>query len=168
MGASRITISLDEDLLAAFDELTQGQGYTNRSEAFRDLIRERLQSKRLDTDPGVRVVAALTYVYDHRERMLGMRLMDTQHQHHDLSLSTLHLHIAHESCLETTVLSGPLREVRALADSILAEPGVRYGHLHVIPAELTEREQDAHSHGDRHPHHHHHHHHHGSDEDHDH
>lgn len=164
MGADRITISLDEDLLAAFDKLTQAQGYTNRSEAFRDLIRERLQTERLNADVTVPVVAALTYVYDHRERMLGMRLMDTQHEHHDLSLSTLHLHIAHESCLETTILSGPLRDVRALANSILAEPGVRYGHLHVIPAELTETEHEPHSHGHRHPHQHHHH----GDGDHDH
>lgn len=159
MGADRITISLDEDLLAAFDKLTQALGYTNRSEAFRDLIRERLQAERVGatTNSAVPVVAALTYVYDHRERMLGMRLMDTQHEHHDLSLSTLHLHIAHESCLETTILSGPLCEVRALANSILAEPGVRYGHLHVIPAELTDSPHEPHSHGHRHPHQHHHH-----------
>jgi CopG family transcriptional regulator, nickel-responsive regulator len=145
VGVDRITISLDEDLLAAFDSVTQAQGYTNRSEAFRDLIRERLQGERLADDAGTPVVAVLTYVYDHRKRMLGMRLMDTQHEHHDLSQSTLHVHIAHESCLEATVLRGPLREVRALADRILVEPGVQYGHLHVMPAEL--HEGSAHSHG---------------------
>ncbi len=139
MATDRITISLDEDLLAEFDKVTQAQGYTNRSEAFRDLIRERLQSERLAAGAEMPAVAALTYVYDHRERMLGMRLMDTQHEHHDLSQSTLHLHISHESCLETSILRGSLREVRALANRILAEPGVRYGHLHVIPAELTGR-----------------------------
>jgi CopG family transcriptional regulator, nickel-responsive regulator len=132
VATDRITISLDKDLLADFDRLTQEQGYTNRSEAFRDLIRDRLQSERLEAGPEVPVVAALTYVYDHHERTLSTRLMDTQHEHHDLSQSTLHVHISHESCLETTILRGHLREVRALANSILAEPGVRYGHLHVI------------------------------------
>ena len=139
MALERTTISLDEEMLAAFDKITQAQGYTNRSEAFRDLIRERLQSERLTTDAEVRVVGALTYVYDHRERMLGVRLLDTQHEHHDLFQSTLHVHISYERCLETVILRGSLREVRTLANRLLAEPGVCYGHLHVIPVELTER-----------------------------
>ena len=155
MSAGRITISLDEDLLAAFDAATQKQGYTNRSEAFRDLIREWLQTERFAGDDTLPCVAALTYVYDHKERMLGMRLMDTQHEHHDLNLSTLHVHLASESCLETTVLSGTLREVRELANRILAEPGVRYGHLHVIPAGKAGHEHGhGHSHGGGHHHHH--------------
>jgi CopG family transcriptional regulator, nickel-responsive regulator len=139
VATDRITISLDEDLLAAFDNVPQEQGYTNRSEAFRDLIRERLQSERLAGGAGVPVVAALTYTYDHHERMLGIRLIDAQHEHHHLSQSTLHVHLSFESCLETAVLRGSLREVRAVANRILAEPGVRYGHLHVIPAELADR-----------------------------
>jgi CopG family transcriptional regulator, nickel-responsive regulator len=150
LGADRITISLDEELLAAFDADNQARGYTNRSEAFRDLIREHLQTKAIATNDAQHVIATLTYVYDHKERMLGMRLMDTQHEHHDLSLSTLHVHIASESCLETTILNGSLDAVRRLANRILAEPGVRYGHLHVIPAELA-----GHDHPDNHPHHHH-------------
>lgn len=146
MGADRITISLDEELLAAFDALTQAKGYTNRSEAFRDLIRERLQAEAVAADEGQHVVAALTYVYDHHERMLGMRIMDTQHEHHDLNLSTLHVHIGPEACLETTVLSGHLGEVRSLANRILAEPGVRFGHLHVIPADLAGGTTHHHTH----------------------
>lgn len=147
MGADRITISLDEDLLAAFDALTQAKGYTNRSEAFRDLIRERLQAETVAADENQHVVAALTYVFDHHERMLGMRLTEAQHEHHDLSLSTLHVHIGPESCLETTVLTGHLRDVRALANRILAEPGVRFGHLHVIPADLAGGGMHHHGHG---------------------
>jgi CopG family transcriptional regulator, nickel-responsive regulator len=154
LGADRITISLDEELLAAFDALTQAKGYTNRSEAFRDLIRERLQAETVAADEGQHVVAALTYVYDHHERMLGMRLMDAQHEHHDLSLSTLHVHIGPESCLETTVLSGHLRDVRALANRILAEPGVHFGHLHVIPADLAGGGMHHHEHGEGEGHHH--------------
>lgn len=149
MGAGRITISLDEDLLAEFDAATQKLGYTNRSEAFRDLIRDWLRTERFAASDALPCVAALTYVYDHKERMLGMRLMDTQHEHHALNLSTLHVHLAAESCLETTVLTGTLREVRELANRILAEPGVRHGALHVIPADAAggHGHDHDHSHG---------------------
>jgi CopG family nickel-responsive transcriptional regulator len=154
MSAGRITISLDEDLLAEFDAATQKLGYTNRSEAFRDMIRDWLQAERFTADDTLPCTGALTYVYDHKERMLGMRLMDTQHERHDLNLSTLHVHLAAETCLETTVLTGPLRQVRELANRILSEPGVRHGHLHVMPAEVSggghHHHHDGHGHGHSH------------------
>jgi CopG family nickel-responsive transcriptional regulator len=142
MGAGRITISLDEDLLAAFDADTQLRGYSNRSEAFRDLIREHLQDQTIASSDSQPVIATLTYIYDHKERALGMRLMDTQHEHHTLTLSTLHVHVTPESCLETAVLKGPQKAVRQLANRILAEPGVRYGRLHVIPTSEASPQTD--------------------------
>ena len=157
MGVERVTISIDEELMQAFDAFLKNRGYTNRSEALRDLIRDRLEAERMAADPHIPCVAALTYVYDHQERMLGMKLMHAQHQHHDLSQSTLHLHIDNDECLETTVLQGPQSDIRHLADSILAQPGVRHGQLHIIPLPRGDQGSDAkaaptHSHGNAAPH----------------
>ena len=88
--------------------------------------------------------ATLAYVYDHEMRDLGRRLTQAQHKHHDLQVATLHVHLDHESCLEVSVLRGPTRAVRALADDTVSQRGVRHGQLHLVPAE---RARGRHSHG---------------------
>ncbi|MGB0697297.1 MAG: nickel-responsive transcriptional regulator NikR [Rhodospirillaceae bacterium] len=150
----RISISLDEDLLAAFDRLSEDQGYTNRSEAFRDLLRDRLERDHLAREEHGTCIAALTYVYDHQKRQLAARLVKDHHHRHDLSLSTLHVHIDHDNCLETVILRGPVSEVRAFADRVLAQPGVRHGDLHLIPVTTghVPHHHGAHSHAPAHSH----------------
>lgn len=144
----RVTISLDEKLLDEFDGYIRRKGYENRSEAVRDLVRHCLERDRLEEGQAAHAVGCLSYVYNHEERELARRLTRSQHQHHDLVLSTLHVHLDHENCLEVAVLQGHTPEVRDFAHAIMAETGVRHGNLHLVPAEMV---QSRHGHRHDHP-----------------
>src|SRR5260370_31282684 len=96
---SRIGVAIDSDLLKKFDRLIASRGYTNRSEAFRDLIRDELVQKSWES-PDSQVVGTVTLVYDHHVRMLNEKLTDMQHEFHRSILSTLHVHLDHDNCLE--------------------------------------------------------------------
>ncbi|HJW03009.1 MAG TPA: nickel-responsive transcriptional regulator NikR [Azospira sp.] len=139
----RITISLDADLAREFDALMADRGYTNRSEAVRDLLRAQLEAWRLDRDEAAHCVANLSYVYNHHERELAERLTGLQHDHHDLTVASLHAHLDHEHCIESAILRGPTREVRRFAEALMAERGVRHGKLNLVAAELDQ----PHDHG---------------------
>jgi CopG family transcriptional regulator, nickel-responsive regulator len=129
----RLTMSLDDELANAFEALVQARGYENRSEAFRDLLREDLGNVRLHDQPDQPCVATLSYVYNHHQRQLATRLMDLQHAHHELTISTTHAHLDHEHCIETVILRGRTDAVRSFAQSVIAQPGVSHGNLHVVP-----------------------------------
>ncbi|MFT4195990.1 nickel-responsive transcriptional regulator NikR [Ottowia sp.] len=135
----RFTISLDDALAAQFDELIATMGYENRSEAVRDLIRARLSRALLpaaaDAPGGTALwcVATVNFVYDHHDRTLAARVLALQHDHHDLVVSSLHTQLGHDDGLEAVVLRGPLDEVHACAQKLLALRGVRHGHAHVVP-----------------------------------
>ena len=139
----RFTISLDESLASAFDELIAERGYSTRSEAVRDILRSHLQINEQKRNRKGSCVAALSYVYNHHERELAERLTSIQHAHHDLTISTMHAHLNHEECLETVLLKGPVGQVRQFAEEMIAERGVRHGQLNLITVELGE----PHSHG---------------------
>lgn len=133
----RFTISLDEELAQEFDALIATRGYSNRSEAVRDLIRNALQTDpRLSRESG-HCVANLSYVYDHHERALAQRLAGLHHKHHDLSVAAMHSHLDHENCLETVILRGATAQVRQFADALMAESGVRHGQLNLIALQAT-------------------------------
>ena len=136
----RVTISLEESLLAEFDRYIARKGYQNRSEAIRDLVRDRLEAQSGEDPTGISV-GCVSYVYNHHQRDLAQRLTNAQHGHHDVVLSSLHVHLDHENCLEVTLLRGPTGELRAFAESLMAETGVRHGHLN-----LTAVESEGHSH----------------------
>lgn len=133
----RFTISLDEQLAAAFDELIKERGYSTRSEAVRDILRTHLQQNAERRDARGACVANLSYVFNHHERELAERLTRIQHAHHELTVATMHAHLDHEQCLETVMLKGPVKRVRELADEIIAERGVRHGVLNLVNVELT-------------------------------
>lgn len=130
----RFTISLDDELAEKFDRLSTLRGYVNRSEAVRDLIRERLGNAMLDSQSaGAKWCAAtVTYVYNHHEHAVAARLMDLQHQHHDLVVSSLRAHLDHDNCLETVVLRGPAAAVQDCASQMTALRGVRHGQVHAL------------------------------------
>ncbi|MCK8785540.1 nickel-responsive transcriptional regulator NikR [Roseomonas sp. NAR14] len=130
----RVTISIDDDLLETVDALCARRGYASRSEAVRDLVRDALARERLPGDGDAACVAALTYVYDHETRELPRRLTHAQHHHADLSVATLHVHLDRHDCLEVAVLRGPVGAVRAFADAVVTQRGVRHGQLQLIPA----------------------------------
>jgi len=136
----RFTISLDETLANGFDQLIRARGYTSRSEAVRDLIRKEIESDRLSQDEAPHCVATLSYVYNHHERRLAERLTTSQHHAHDMVVTSTHVHLDHDQCLETLFLKGATHLVRAFAEQTCAERGVRHGALNLIPVELNEAE----------------------------
>src|SRR5690242_504883 len=127
-GLSRIGVAIDSGLLDKFDRLIGQRGYTNRSEAFRDLIRDELVEKTWES-PESQVVGTVTLVYDHHVRMLNEKLTDIQHHHHHQILSTLHIHLDHDNCLEVLVVRGKAADVRRVADTLISTKGVKHGRL---------------------------------------
>jgi CopG family transcriptional regulator, nickel-responsive regulator len=127
-NVTRIGISLEPDLLKEFDDLVTGRGYTNRSEAIRDLIRIALTEDRWE-DSEADVVGTITLVYDHGKGCAQDRLMEIQHQHHANISSTIHLHLSLDQCLEVLIVWGKVKEVKHLADEIISINGVSFGKL---------------------------------------
>lgn len=141
----RITVSMDTNLAESFDALIRELGYANRSEAIRDLLRRELETQRVERQEAPHAVACLSYVYNHHERRLAERLTELQHQAHDLVVSSMHVHLDHDHCLETLMLRGATPEVRAFAEKLAAERGVRHGQLNLVPVESEGIVQHRHS-----------------------
>ena len=140
----RFTISLEEALAKQFDELIAERGYSNRSEAVRDLIRSAIESDCQRDPPAGHCVANLSYVYNHHQRGLAERLTGMQHDHHDLTVAAMHSHLDHENCLESVILRGLTADVRKFADALMAESGVRHGKLNVIALETKHQHRHRH------------------------
>lgn len=130
---ARIGVAIDDELLKRFDEFNTRRGYTNRSEAFRDLIRDALIQETASAAES-EVVGTLTLVYDHHVRMLQERLTEMQHEHHEEIISTLHVHLDHHHCLEVLVLRGQSGRIREIADRLIATKGVEHGRLTLTAA----------------------------------
>lgn len=140
----RFTISMDDQLFKQFDAVSQAQGYNNRSEAIRDLIRDYLESTRLQKDNKGYCIATLSYIYNHHERDLASQVTSTHHDYHNLTLSSMHVHMDHDNCLEVVILRGTIQDVRIFANRVIATNGVRHGKLHIVPIEISQ-EQHSHS-----------------------
>ncbi|MBP8984361.1 MAG: nickel-responsive transcriptional regulator NikR [Syntrophobacterales bacterium] len=123
----RFGVSLEKTLLEKFDRLIRNRGYTNRSEAIRDLIRGELVKK--EWEEGGEVAGAITFIYDHHKRDLLNRVIDIQHDNHQIIVSTQHVHLDHHNCLEIVAVKGKSGEVRRLADTLKALRGVRNATL---------------------------------------
>jgi CopG family nickel-responsive transcriptional regulator len=124
----RFGVSLDSDLLERFDELCTERDYSNRSEAIRDLIRGALVENEWENAEGASA-ATLTLIYDHHKSDLAKKLMSIQHDAHHLIITTLHVHLDHDNCLEVLVLKGPGAEIQALAQRLISTKGVVFGRL---------------------------------------
>jgi CopG family transcriptional regulator, nickel-responsive regulator len=124
----RIGVAIVSDLLGEFDDLIDKRGYTNRSEAFRDLIRAELV-RESSSRPTGRVVGSLTVVYDHHVRLLEEKLTEMQHVHSRLILSVLHVHLDHDNCMELIALRGKSADVQRFASSLAATKGVKHAQL---------------------------------------
>ena len=129
----RLTITVDDDLLAELDRMIGTRGYTGRSEAMRDLARAGLAQALLDTNDAPDCVAALVYVYDHGARELARRLAALFHDHHDLAVATTHVPLNHDSGMEVAILRGRTEHVRQLGNAVFAERGVRHGRIIIVP-----------------------------------
>ncbi|MEO8936171.1 MAG: nickel-responsive transcriptional regulator NikR [Burkholderiaceae bacterium] len=134
----RFTISLDDKLAHEFDALIATRGYATRSEAVRDLIRAELERMRQQQDAKGQCIACLSYVFNHHELDLADRITTFQHEHHDLTVSTMHAHLDHDHCIETVILKGKTTAVRAFADALCAERGVHHGNVNLIGVDAHE------------------------------
>lgn len=159
---ARFGVSADDELLESFDQLTAKQGYKTRSEAICDLMRDALVRSRVETEPEgeTQVLGSLSLVYDHHATDLTDRMAAIQHQHHDLVISVLHVHVNHDDCMEVIALRGQAREVRSLAESLLSLKGVKHGKLFItLPSGMitgrtapTKKQKSSHGHPHSHPH----------------
>lgn len=148
----RVTISLDDSMAEAIDEYMARSGYSNRSEAIRDMVRDsivRAQDQPLQSE---NCIAAVSYVYDFDGRDLAGRLDRTQHEHHDLTISSMRTRLDHHHCMEVTLLKGKTGAVRKLAETTLAERGVRFGQLNLVPIRSDSHEHSHGKDGDTHSH----------------
>lgn len=124
----RCGISLDPKLLARFDALIARLGYANRSEAIRDLIRDKLVAEEWEHGKG-EAVATVSLVYDHHELDLPARLTDLQHEHHSTVVSALHVHLDDHNCLEVLVLRGAAPRIRTIGEKLTSVKGVKHGKM---------------------------------------
>ena len=144
----RVTITLDDALMDELDAIIAARGYQNRSEAIRDLARAGIREAAEDVGQKRDCVAALVYVYDHAARQLSKRLTTAYHEHHELSLASLHVHLDEDTCLEVTVLRGKSGDVQHFGEHVIAERGVRHGKIVRMPVEPPPRRcrRSPHSH----------------------
>lgn len=126
-GLVRFGVSLEDELLRKFDLYIKEKNYSNRSEAFRDLIRQELIKKEWDT--GKDVAGAITLIYNHHQRELLSKITDLQHDFQNVIISTQHVHLDHDNCLEIVAVKGRSREVRKLAEMLKAIKGIKHGTL---------------------------------------
>jgi CopG family nickel-responsive transcriptional regulator len=143
-NVTRIGVSLEPELLERFDDLVNLKGYETRSEAIRDLIREALIKEKVK-DPECPGVGTITLVYEHHKGGVSERLMEIQHQHHQVISSSIHVHLDLDRCLEVLVVKGTVGQLQALADELGAVKGVLHGDP-VIMAEGVLEEAEGHEH----------------------
>lgn len=124
----RFGVSLDEELLTQFDSLIDKKGYSNRSEAVRDLIRDSLVKEEWGDDEQ-ETAGAVLIVYDHHQYELAQKMTDVQHHHVDSIISSLHVHLDHDNCLELVVLRGKSMTIKNIAERIISTKGVKFGQF---------------------------------------
>ena len=133
-GIERVGVSLEKELLGAFDKLIADKGYQSRSEAIRDLIRQQLSDTRL-TDEKTEAVAAVVLAYDHHATAIMERLTDLQHSHVLKTISSLHVHLDHHDCLEVIVLRGKVGEINRMGEKLISIKGVKLGRVNLLANE---------------------------------
>ena len=123
----RFGVCLEKKLLNKFDRLIAEERYRSRSEAFRDMVREKLVKKQWNE--GKEVAGAITLIYDHHKRELQERLTKHQHEHHEAVISMMHVHLDHYNCLEVMAVRGKAKAIRKIADDLISTKGVKHGKL---------------------------------------
>lgn len=127
MPKIRFTVSLEKDLLTEFDKKIQVDGYATRSEAIRDLIREGIIKE--EWESGSEVIGSITMVYNHHERDVSTDILHLQHDYNDVILSTQHIHVDHDNCLEVIIVRGVVEKITELFHLLKASTGVKQCEL---------------------------------------
>lgn len=129
----RVTVTLDDELMDVLDVVMHERGYRTRSEALRDLARTGLARTRAADTTEADCVAVVVYTYNHHARELTQKVTSAHHEHYTLQVSSLHVHLGPATCLEVSVLRGPVGEARHFADHLLSERHIRNGDVVIIP-----------------------------------
>ncbi len=124
---TRFSVSIEADLLSRFLRLAKKHGWTNRSEAIRNMMRDALVREEWSSDE--EIVGTITIVYDHHRRELTDRLTNIQHDHHEAVLASTHIHLDHDNCLEMIAVRGTATQVQRIADALIGARGVKHGKL---------------------------------------
>ena len=127
-GVTRIGVSLEPELLKAFDESISKKGYVSRSEAIRDLVRDSLAENEWKNDDEW-MVGTVVMVYDHHTTAIGDKLTEVQHQHGHMVTTSVHIHLDHDKCMEILICEGKLGDLKAFANEITSMKGVLRGRL---------------------------------------
>jgi CopG family nickel-responsive transcriptional regulator len=125
---TRFGVSIEPNLLTKFDSMMKKKGYTNRSEAIRDLIRANIIQEK-NANPEQKGLGTLTILYNHHTGPLTERLLELQHEHYQHILTATHIHVDHDNCLEVLILQGKMGDIQTLADKIKALKGIKHGEL---------------------------------------
>lgn len=131
-GMKRISITVDEPLAQAFDELIAKRGYENRSEAFRDLLKKELAKESL-MNPQQACVAVVSYTYTHGKTALSGRNVEHQHAHLDMVISSMHVHATHDTCVEAVIAKGRYDKLKVFCENTIAEKGIGCGEVNYLP-----------------------------------
>jgi len=127
---TRFSVSLPPQLLEQFDEMAEAKGYDNRSLAIADMLRGQLVEHRKQFG-GEEIVGTITLVYDHHKQHVQEALTDIQHDHHEVIISAVHVHLDHHNCLEVLIVKGKAALIKKIADELIAAKGVKHGKLTV-------------------------------------
>ncbi|KRG15714.1 nickel-responsive transcriptional regulator NikR [Lederbergia galactosidilytica] len=133
-GLKRFGISMEGRLLQRFDHLVTRKGYTNRSEAIRDLVRDAIIQHSWEEEEEL-VAGSILLFYNHHQRNLMEELTRIQHRMHDVVLATTHFHLDHDNCLETIIVKGKVKDIQTLSNQLTSLKGVEYGKFTVAPVE---------------------------------
>ncbi len=129
-ATARISVSLPSELLRQFDDMMADKGYGNRSLAVADMVRDRLVEHR-QRFGNAEIAGTITLVYDHHKQHVQATLTDIQHDHHQVIISTMHVHLDHHNCLEVLVVRGRASLIKRIADELIGAKGVKHGKLTV-------------------------------------
>ncbi len=132
---TRTALAIEKDLLAKFDKWMSGHGYTNRSEAVRDLVRSALVEAEWER-PDAKVIATLSIIYDHEQHELAQQLTALQHADHHAILCSQHVHLDRHQCLEVIIMSGTAKQLRRICDAIISAKGVKVGKLTLMSRKI--------------------------------
>ncbi|MFO1512156.1 MAG: nickel-responsive transcriptional regulator NikR [Verrucomicrobiota bacterium] len=127
---ARLSISLPAGLLEQLDEMVHEKSYDNRSLAIADMIRDQLVEHQKEMGDA-EIVGTITLVYDHHKQHVQEALTDIQHDHHEVIISAVHVHLDHHNCLEVLIVKGKAGLIKRIADELIAAKGVKHGKLTV-------------------------------------
>ncbi len=127
----RFGVSLEKKLLDVFDKMVKHKGYSTRSEAIRDLIREKIVTEQWEKGGSAGSIGTINIVYEHHTKGLNEKLTAIQHDYHGFIVSDTHVHLDHDNCLDVIIVKGPIGTIRKIADKLISVKGVKYGKLSV-------------------------------------